>query len=247
MFGKKKKYLEYYFNDDSLNSPEIAEEVVGEFITHAIPRTSCWWSKLKSTIDDGFNSQLDYVRHEHKNGNTNIVSTRATAKQCPAINSILMNSYLIKSPTDIIITIDKDCNFLYNSSNDKIVITSHGHFQFHTAGKGLFNDKMNLKFELPINISTDNIPWVFMQPMYHNNMWFDVAVGSIKGKYTKGQPLFVNVLVDIPKGKPFTYEIKAGEVLAYMWFPERVKLKHTQSKFMDKLFQKNWSSKSMFN
>ena len=247
MFGKKKKYLEWYFNDDSLNSPEIAEEVIGEFITPAVPRTSCWWSKLKSTIDDGFNSQLEYVLNFHKNGNTNIVDTRATAKQCPAINSILSNSYLIKSPSDIIITVNKDCGFLYNSSNNKIQIKIHPTYQFHTDdGKGLFNDKMNLKFELPISIRTDNIPWIFMQPMYHNNIWFDVATGVIDGRYTKGQPLSINVLVDIPKGEPVTYEIKAGDVLAYMWLPEKVELKHTKTKFMTSLFKRKWSSKTRF-
>ena len=248
MFGlKKKKHLEYYFDGD-LNSPEISEEVIGEFITPAVPKTSCWWSKLKSTINDGFNSQLDYVRHLHLNGNTNISNTRATAKICPAINSILSNSYLIKSSSDIIITVFKDASFLYNSPSNIGNISSHGAEQFHTDdGKGLFNDKMNLKFELPISIRTDNIPWIFMQPMYHNNMWFDVASGVIDGKYTKGQPLNINVLVDIPKtDEPVTYEIKAGDVLAYMWLPEKVALKRSKSKFREIIFKRNWSSKSMF-
>ena len=106
---------------------------------------------------------------------------------------------------------------------------------------------MNLKFQLPINIKTDNVPWVFMQPMYHNNMWFDVTPGVIDGNYTKGQPLNINVLVDIPKDEPVTYEIKAGDVLAYMWLPEKTTLKYTKNEFMRPLFKRKWSSKSMFN
>mgnify|MGYP007107491073 FL=1 len=247
MFGlKKKKYLEYYFSDDDLNSPEVANEVIGEFISPATPKTSCWWSKLKTRIDEHKN-QFEYVKQQHKFGNTDIVESSATAKTCPAINNILMNSYLIKSPSDMIITINKDCGFLYNSSNDKISISTHPTCQFHTEKNGLFDGKMNLKLALPINIKTDNIPWIFVQPMYHNDMWFDVTPGVIDGKYTKGQPLNINVLVDIPEGEPVTYEIKAGDVLAYMWLPEKVELKHTQSKFITPLLKRKWSSKSRFN
>ena len=240
MFGlKKKKYLEWYSTDNT-----ISEETVNKIIEQRTPRSSCWWSNMKSTINDGFKSQLDYVRHEHNNNNTDIRNTRVTAKQCPAINNILTNSYLIKSPTDIIITVTNDEGFLYNSPEDIISVSTHSTDQFHTEGSDLFNSKMNLKFQLPINIKTDNVPWVFMQPMYHNNIWFDVATGVIDGKYTKGQQLNVNVLVDIPEGEPVTYEIKAGEVLAYMWFPEKVELKHTKTKFMLPLFRRTWSSKS---
>ena len=247
MFGlKKNKYLEYYFAVDVLNEKEISESIIEDFITPATPKSSCWWSKLKATVNDGFNSQLDYVRHEHKNNNTNISTSRATAKQCPAINNILTNSYLIKAPTDMIITITKEREFIYNSSSNAYNIEAHSSDQFHTEKHGLFNNKMNLKFEIPIYIRTDNIPWVFMQPMYHNNMWFDVAAGVIDGKYTKGQPININVLVDIPKGEPVTYEIKAGDVLAYMWLPEKVELKHTKTKFMIPLFSRKWSSKSRF-
>ena len=85
-----------------------------------------------------------------------------------------------------------------------------------------------------------------MQPMYHNNMWFDVALGTIDGQYTKAQELNINVLVDIPKDESVTYEIKAGDVLAYMWLPEKVELKYTKSKFMDTLYKRKWSTKSMF-
>jgi hypothetical protein len=242
MFGlKKKEYLEWYSDDI-----RVTEENINEMLELSRPKSSCWWSNLKSTINSEFGSYSEYIKHQHHNGNTDLMNTHATVKQCPAVTNILTNSYLIKSPSDITITLTKDYRFLYNTANNLIDVDSHHIEQFSTEKSNIFEGKINLKFMIPINIKTNNTPWIFTQPLYHNNMWFDVTPGSIFGNYTKGQPLFINVLVDIPKDEPITYEIKAGDVLAYMWFPKRIELKHSKTKFMLPLFNRNWSSKSRF-
>jgi hypothetical protein len=247
---KNKNYLEYHFIKNGLNRKDIRDEIIEDIISPATPRTSCWWSSLKPTRY-GFKKFSSFIEEKHKeyfkNGNYTENKTIATVKQCPAINNIMTNAYLIKSPADISITISNTGGYVFNSSNDLIDIKSHDTDQFYTEDNNLFEGKMNLKFELPIFIRTDDIPFVFLQPMYHNNIWYDVAIGSITERYTKGQPLNINVLVDIPKGESVSYEIVFGEVLAYLWLPEKTKLKHNKRKFYEILYQRKWSSKSRYD
>lgn len=256
MFGKKNNYLEYHFIDNGLNLlAEDGGKIIDEFISPSSAKSSCWWSNLKAYVD-GYKNQFEYVKKEHRDklklrdGNyiTKINETRATAKLCPAIHSILSNVFLIKCPSDIIITVDKTTAHLYNASSNYISIRSHSTKQFHTEnGNGnLFENKMNLKFELPIYIRPNNNPYLFIQPIYHNDTWYDVAPGIIDGRFKKAQPLNVNVLVDIPKDEPVTYELKSGDVLAYMWIPGKTELKHSKTNFRSGVFKRNWSSRSMF-
>ncbi len=250
----EKKYLEYNFFDGDLNSKEAAEEVIDNFITPSTLKSSCWWSSLASNtygLNGLFHGVKNLQRKYFKN-NENVIpqfdaGKTQTAKSCPAINNILTNSYLIKSPSDICITVTKDSKFIYNSVNNHIKVSSHPIGQFHTENDGIFNGKMNLKFELQMSIKSNNAPFILLQPMYHNNIWYDVVIGSITNKYTKGTPLNINVLVDIPKDEPITYEINAGEVLAYMWFPKKPKLKHQKNNILATRFDKKWSSKSRYD
>ena len=244
MFGlKKKKYLEWYSNE---GGGAVTEETINEFLDPAAIKGSCWWSSLSKRIDNSFSSPKEYIQSRHKEHDTNLSSLGPTVKQCPAVNSIISNSFLIKSPTDVVVTVFSDSTFCYNSANSLMRLGTHPTDQFHTAKNNIFVGKMNLKLELPIYLRTDNIPWLILQPMYHNNIWFDVASGSIEKKYTKGQPLVINVIVDIPKGEPVTYEIKAGDVLGYLWLPEDVELKHTEKEFYRTLYKRKWSSRSRF-
>lgn len=253
MFGlKKKKYLEYYFDDIELDNAH--EDIIDEFICPSTTRSSSWWSSLNSTVDL-LGNHYNYIRgvqieHASNGPYTNgpeLLPTRATAKGCPAINNLLNNSFLVKSPTNIIITVSNDGGYVYNAPSETITIGTHSPKQFRTSKNDLFEGKLNLKFALGLNIRTDNIPWIFVQPAYHNNAWFSVAPATIERNYTKGQQVNINVFVDIPKGEPVTYEIKAGDVLAYMWLPEETTLKHTKSKFLTPLFKRNWSAASRFS
>ena len=88
---------------------------------------------------------------------------------------------------------------------------------------------MNLKIALQVAIRTPKVPWIFLQPTFHNNPFFDVINAPIEGKYTKSQQLNINVMVDLPKDdKPISYTIRNGDILCYLWFAEDVSLKYTE-------------------
>jgi hypothetical protein len=245
MFDRKIKYemLEDMYEIDR------KESIIDLFIQPTLKNKSCWWKNLSGFVGEN-SSNFEYIKTLHndyiKGGTLRSVNTAATVRQCPAVTGIFKNSYIIKSPSDMVITLTSDGGYVYNSANDFMKVTSHPTEQFHTEKDNLFEGKMNLKFELPIALKTDKIPYLFLQPMYHNNIWFTVAIGVIEEKYTDRIKLNINTLVDIPKDEPVTYEIKAGDVLAYMWFPEKTKLVRSKDKFYEPIFKTKWSSKIKF-
>ena len=250
MFGlKKKKYLEYYFESKRFRGFE--EEVISEFLEKSSSKSSCYWASLLPTIN-GQNIKGRIVKFQKKyisNPDQTDVNlpeeTVATVRQCPAVNDIIQNAYLLKSPVSILITINQDGSYIYNSSDDLIQITSHSNEQFKSKSYDIFKDKINIKFSFPIRIKSES-DWMFIQPMYHNDMWFDVAVGNIQGKYKNAQQLNLNTFVDIPKNGSVTYEIKPGDVLAYVWFRDEVELRKSKKRFCDQLIKSGWLVKTMF-
>lgn len=197
------KKLEYNFY-----GLKDTENLIDKIIVPSTPKSSCWWSRLKSI---GYNQ-------------------KANIRTCPAVNDVLVNSFLLKAPCDMVISVSKDSEYTYDSECDMFSIESHHSSQYHTDKDNIFKGKLNIKFVMPVLIRTDNVPLMFLQPMYHNsNTSFMVLNGTITGTYTDKQPLLVNILVDIPKtDTPVTYNIKSGDVLAYLWSPERLELSRSK-------------------
>jgi hypothetical protein len=247
---KKKKYLEYTFKDDKLNLSNNATKIIVDILSPATAKSSCWWSSLKSNIG-GWKSNLEFISHHQKenikNHTNNVLGGIRTVKSCPGISGMFRNSYLIKSPADLSITITKNGQFVWNSSNDLIRISDdHPREQFVTDEGDLFKNKIAIKFEFDIEIKTPDIPYIYIQPMYHNNIWFDVATGTIKPPYTKGIPLSVIAFVDLPEDKEITHHINFGDVLSYIWFPEKLELRQSPDNFYITNFRKRWEVKHNF-
>ena len=112
-------------------------------------------------------------------------------------------------------------------------VSSHPQKQFYSDKENIFDGKMNIKFKFPLAVRTDGMPLVWLQPMYHTRSWYTVANGVISHTHTKGNDLNINVLVDLPEtDEPVTYKIKHGEVLAYLWSPQKLKLSHSKKNFV---------------
>ena len=183
MFGKKKKLM-YYFENDKFNNKEFSEEMISRFLTPADAKSSCWWSSLKPTLF-GLDMRDTVIEFHNKfmlgktSGNSDLeYSSVSTARKCPSLINMFTNSYLLRSPSDMTITIDKFGAFISHSANPLIEVMNHPTSQFYTETDNLFEGKMNLKFIFPFNLKSD-VQWLFLQPMYHNNMWFTVANGAI--------------------------------------------------------------------
>jgi hypothetical protein len=225
------------------NVKEIVDDVIRNYLEPITLKSSCWWSNMAKTIQSvNTNSYVEYINAVHTNlfkatesslsvtPSYDVAGSIATAKSCPAIISLLSTSFLVRSPADIYITVQEDGNFLWNTSNNLITIEHHPPCQFTPDDdKGnLFKGKVNVKFNTGIVIRTSKMPWLFLQPMYHNNADFTVINGVVSNKHAKGRMLNINTFFNIPiGGEPITYHIKKGDVLCYLWFPKKMKMKHT--------------------
>ena len=248
------KKIKYYFGSPKYQDKEIAEELIKTLLVTGSPRSSCWWSKLKAHLE-GTSGTLEYIKswqrrnigrasHAYEQMHESV----NTAKGCPAIINVLQNSQLLLAPCDLIITVnDKQEYISGNPGSDLVTISSHSVDQFHAEGSNIFKGKMNIKFSFPIFIETDSVPYIFLDPQYHNEHFFTVVNGCVAPPFTKGQPLNLNVLLDIPKtGVLKTYTIKKGDVLAYLWFPEKMKLVHTDKHFHKLLERTNWIGRNTY-
>ena len=240
------KKLEYNWTSDKDKS------LISNILEKPSIKSSCWWSNLKNLVG-GFKSIEYAITKMHHNFLETKVenqqdNARPTIKTCPAIVGLLKKSFLIKAPCDILITVNNKGEWVSEvADTDMIKVSNHNADQYMTESKesNLFDNKFNLKFEYPVVLRSSMIPWIFLQPTYHKEMWFQVAQGVIEGKYTKAQALNLNVFVDIPK-ETQTYKIKHGDVLAYLWLPEMVELQHRKKGFFDKLPLKTWTRKSLY-
>lgn len=240
-FKKKKNILKYrFFNvDGNIQSEDIASaeknKLINTILEPAVASSSCWFSNLKPFVDN-YKTTFDFHRSLHldffKTGNEEFLDAHriATAKQCPGINQYLKNSFLVKSPAEVIITVNKDGSFVYRSSNEMIKINNHDVVQFYPEKGNIFEGKINIKINVPVMLRAENSQWLIQTPYYHTQKKWDVTPGVINGNYAKeGEQINVICMFDVPKDEPVTYKIEYGEVLAYLWFPEKMKLVHDDS------------------
>jgi len=245
----KRNTIHYAFSRDDLNNKDVAEDVIKNYLVQSTPQGSCWWSGLSKTIktveENTFSSYMKRVQQYVLDNplqsmkDTETYGSVMTAKKCPAIASILRTSFLVKSPANMTITIKEDGEFVWHSDSDIINIETHSKLQFtpEDGNNDLFKDKVNLKFVTGITLkTTKQSPWMFLQPTYHNNVDYQVLNGIVESKYVTHQALNINTLFDIPTEGTKTYHIKTGDVLSYIWFPHKMKLKHSQN---NKLFRHN--------
>ena len=131
MFAKK---LLYRFHEERYNNLDICTDLIKTVIVPALPKTSCWWSKMKS-VGGSFKTKQREIIETQKcilKDKENKEEYLPTAKTCVGIIELFKQSYLIKSPCECIVTVDSDGNYYYNTSDGTILdVGSHGKYQFY--------------------------------------------------------------------------------------------------------------------
>lgn len=222
MMNLKKHYFKYNWQGEDLGIEKYLE--VGD------KKNNCWWKSLKNNkkLFEVFNKHAQQFFNNQPIEDSSVFDK--SAKVCPAIgDGILNKSIIIKSPCEILINIQANGSFYYEVPDSRLLkISTHTTNQFWTSENNVFQDYYNFKFELPIQISTNGLPYIFLEPQYHNLQTpFKVVNGVIEGKHTKSQPLNINTLVHVQEEK--TYLIKEGDVLAYLWTPQSCKLSYDEN------------------
>jgi len=225
--------LEDQAKDQEMNSDP--DKYISMFITNTA-KTSCPWFKALEGIGNikksfvelkrkFFNNEIDERQAERE---IDLSTRHITARYCPGIANILDQSIVVHCPADLHISIDSNGKFYWNSaSNDLIKITTHTQEQFVAENNVLFKDKIVIKFNLPLRVSTDNdIQWLFLQPQYHYDAPWEVVHGVMKGNHTSTELLNINTFVKINENEQTDLFIPAGTPLCYIWFSEPVKLVH---------------------
>ena len=226
------KKLEWNYLDPNANHHDID---IKSMLEQGSKQNNAWWKDLpvwrdlaKSHL--GYFHSLSKEFFNRKISFDSFVETDvvATVKICPAIGKgILDKSFLIKSPCDIIFSINTDGEWIYKTPAPELIkVSSHTGLQVESksSSNNPFIDKEIVKFELPIYIRTNGVPYILLHPQYHKQDFpFEVINGLVEGGYTNGQAMNVNTIIKIPE-EHSTYILKKGTVLGYMWFPEKLKL-----------------------
>ena len=218
-----------YLNDIDIN--------IDNYLELGNKADNTWWKTLPSLIGF-FKNHVEYFTNSYnklkETGNIEAYRneiTPATAKLCPAIGKGLLDkTLLVKTPCDIAINIDSGYMSWKTPDTDLLDIQSHSQEQLYSVEDNPFEGYMNIKIRLPVYIRTNGLPYIYLEPQYHKqpNYPLKVVNGVIEGKYTKGQRLNINTILQIPTSSR-TIVIPAKTVLGYIWFPEKVKLKHNPS------------------
>jgi len=239
------KIIKYQFIDKEYNEKYIAEELIKEIIVKATPSSSCWWSRLKSRTDDAIDI-LDGKRKKLedlvKGGDGEEFG--ATAKTCSGILNLFKKAYLIKSPTDIVITVDSDENYRWETSNEALTyISHHPKGQFWSEGNNLFENKLCFKVELGVRLSMNGFGYMLIEPFYHNNLDARLALGYVNDTYSKSESLNLFVFIDIPKEGVKTLVIPKGDVLQYLIPDVKSKLVFEKNHFVGNLLDTSFTKK----
>jgi len=232
------KKLKYYFvphGSDPLSIQELnsdPEKYIGLFVTQNTRQKCPWFNGL---------SKLHKIKERFRLAKRKLFNNEITLEQCnkelevsssartcPGIVDLLDQSIIVHCPTDVHISINTNGEYYWNSpSNELINISSHPREQYIAEDNKLFKDKINIKFNLGLRLSTDNdIQWVYLQPQYHYDAPWEVVHGVMKGNHTSTELLNINTFVKINENEQTDLFIPAGTPLCYIWFSEPVKLVH---------------------
>lgn len=213
------KKLLYRFYDEKYNTCEIAKDLIKKILVPATPKSSCWWSKMKSAGGLYKTKQQEITAKQiaNLNNTTNKEEYLPTAKTCVGIIELLKHSYLIKSPCECIVTINDDGGYYYDTSDSSILdVGSHGKYQFYQENNDQFKNKTCIKFQIGLRVKSVGFSYMLSDPVYHKHSFF-VPSGVVTEKFGNSQEMNVIVFIDTPPiGETSTIHIKEGDVLAYL-------------------------------
>ena len=220
----------FYYRFTAQHLEEQYKDIIDDYISTG-KTSKCPWHNALTPLSNGISSIKQYLGLESKNiinkGFTSNSRAQTTMKVCPGINDILNNCLLIKLPTDLHLTLhDNGTKFIWKTPDGTPCIEIESHHPDQWTPKdpnlNLFKNKQNIKFMFPLQIGSD-VPYIFLQPQFHNNVPFTVINGAVDGKYKKSNNLNINTFFECT-GNDENYFLKAGTVIAYIWFPEKVKM-----------------------
>lgn len=244
------KKLEYMLLEENLDA-----EDVHLYLEKSSPNKSSWYKSLKTYTNSNSSNFISHWKSRFKQLVSGEIpqhvfekeffenpgqTSNITSKRCPGILGVLNNCYLVKSPVEIVIEIKDNTILQVHVSDSKyMTINGHGSNQFRSANNGLFNTRESVKFMLPVRLRTD-VPYIFIDPFFHNNSGVQVVPGTISKPYNKLMELIVHCLVDTSVDRDI--HIKPGDVIAYMWFPEKVNLKYSEKNMKDRRIKNYFNS-----
>ena len=245
----KKAKLLYRFENESRNAPDIAEELIKNILVKATPSSSCWWSKMKARSDN-FKSRIEAIKNkqiEWFKGGADVIpdSSGTTAKTCPGIVGLLTKAYLIKCPTEVVITVNKDGGYYYNLADESILkISPHSKEQFYQQDNQHFKGKIAINIHLLVSFKTTGFDCIITDPTYHSKSDFFVPTGLLSKRHSVNQELHVIAFIDLPtEDETKTFVIDAGDVLAYLIPFEECTLSFSEDNFGAKRFKSNFNFK----
>ena len=244
MFNKN--VIEYQFAEAIYNEKHIAKEIIKNIIVKATPTSSCWWSKLKSRTDNAkdelFGKKKAQERLLNNEPSDDVIGT--TAKTCSGILNLFSKTYLIKSPTDIVITIDSKENYSWDvASKELATIESHKKRQFWNEGNDLFKEKACFKIVLKIRLKTNGFGYMLSEPFYHDTLNARFALGYVSSVYAQSEQLNLFIFIDIPKEGTKSVIITKGTVLQYLIPDVKSRLVLGKKRFLADLLDTGFSKK----
>lgn len=157
-----------------------------------------------------------------------------TIKTCPGVIDILTNSWVIKSPCDFHVEIDRvNGGWRYVTPYDKMNIISHDLSVQVSPDNILTNNYFNLKITTLMRIRSNVVTrGIFMQPIYHSTHNWIVMPGTAKFNPKVPFQFNLNLLIKIKGEEALEYiSVKKGDVLAYLYTPDH-KIKNVNTNLM---------------
>jgi hypothetical protein len=239
------KKIKYQFVDDHYNEPHIATEAIKEIIVKATPSSSCWWSKLKHRTDNA-KDRLDKIKKNQESILAGLEKSTGgpTGKTCSGILNLFAKTYLIKSPTDVVLTIDSKSNIRYDvATPDLLQFEFHKKEQFWSEDNTLFENKACVKFKIQVRVSATGFGYILTAPLYHNELDATFALGYVAPEYAIAEELNFFMIIDVPKKGTKTITIKKGTVLQYLIPDVKTRLVHEKRRFLELLLDTAYSKK----
>jgi hypothetical protein len=245
MFNKK--VIKYQFFEKKYSDKYVAEEMIKDIIVKATPTSSCWWSKLKTRLD-GAKDALDEKKKIQEKFLSGIVvddiKSGATAKTCTGIMNLFNKAYLVKAPTDIVITVDSNENCCWDIATSQLAnIENHNKEQFWSKENTLFENKACFKIMIKIRLSMNGFGYILTEPFYHNTLNARFALGYVPSLYSKSEELNFFIFVDVPKEGTNTITIPKGTVLQYLIPDVKSRLVFEGKRFLADLLDTRFSRK----
>lgn len=210
---------------------------VSELIESATPQSSNWLNGIPP-IRHGFKTLKEWFLSPHSMEGD---GTPSTIRMCPGIKTYLDKCILVKFPHELLLQTTSQGQLKWQvPQNNKcnIVVEAHYPDQYSSTTSDLFNDKINIKFVLPLNIHVDKDNYMMPQvPYYHANVPYDIMPGIITNRNIVNETAInamfpkIDAVYHFKQGSPFLY--------IYNLKDNRIKLKANKNNLARKTFLNN--------